>query len=354
MRHWRPLYLQADGNPLYQRLEMLGQGHFGSVWKELDTYTGRVYATKHIPLGRPGFNDNLDEAKLLVASESRYTVRVFSASKSGDEFVIRTEFLPNGSLEKFCRQGPANLRDFYAWFPDICRGVSHLHDKGILHRDLKPANVLLDGAGAPKLADFGLALVEGTNPGHGTHAYIPTLPPESDYVDSAAGDIYALGCLAYRLLSGEHEWVRQLARVALGTDPAAQLRVASKAGSFPDTEVWQPHVPPALRKVVGKALSVDASKRYVSAADLCEAVERTIPHFYWALEADAASWVGAPKAGRDKRAWHVAVRDSNVEAKRSINGGPFRKVKAATRSVEADTSHAVSEVIRQIELGIVR
>lgn len=340
---------------MYQRLEMLGQGNFGSVWKELDTYTGRVYATKHIPLGRPGFNDNLDEAKLLVASESRYTVRVFSASKSGDEFIIRTEFLPNGSLERFCSEGPANLRNFYGWFPDICRGVSHLHDKGILHRDLKPANVLLDTAGAPKLADFGLAIVEGTNPDHGTHAYIPTLPPESDYVYSATGDIYALGCLAYRLLNGEHEWVRQLAHFASGTtNPAAQIRIASQAGSFPNMEVWQPHVPLGLRKVVAKALSVDVTKRYASAADFCEAVERTIPKFYWAFEAETESWVGAPKAGPDKRAWSVAVRDGRVEAKRSINGGPFRKVKAATRLVETDTSRAVSEVIRQIEVGIVR
>jgi serine/threonine protein kinase len=339
---------------LYQRLELLGQGHFGSVWKELDTYTGRVYATKHIPLGRPGFNDNLDEARLLAASESRYTVKVFSASRSGDEFIIRTEYLPNGSLEKSCSAGPADLRNFYAWFPDICRGVAHLHDKGILHRDLKPANVLLDGAGTPKLGDFGLAVVEGSNPDHGSHAYIPTLAPESDYVDSAAGDIYALGCLAYRLLNGEHEWVRQLAGVATGNDPAAQLRAAAQSGIFPDRKEWQPHVPPALRKVVGKALNADVSKRYASAAGLCEAVERTFPKFYWAFKADADTWVGTPKSGRDKRVWQVAVSDNKVEAKRSINGGPFRRVKAGTRLAGADPSCAISEVINQIELSVVR
>lgn len=339
---------------MYQRLELLGQGHFGSVWKELDTYTGRVYATKYIPLGRPGFNDNLDEARLLVASESRYTVRVFSASKAGDEFIIRTEFLPNGSLEKSCSAGPADLRDFYAWFPDICRGVAHLHDKGILHRDLKPANVLLDVAGTPKLGDFGLALMEGTNPDHGGHAYIPTLAPESAFIDSVAGDIYALGCLAYRLLNGEYEWVRQLAGVVTGNDPRAQLRAAAQSGKFPDRGAWQPHVPPALRKVVGKALNVDASKRYTSAADMSEAVERTIPQFYWAFEADATAWMGAPKAKREKRTWIVAARDNKVEARRSISGGPFRLVKAATQSVGDDTSQAVCDVIRQIELGIVR
>lgn len=339
---------------MYQRLELLGQGHFGSVWKELDSYTGRVYATKHIPLGRSGFNDNLDEAKLLVASESRYTVRVFSASKSGDEFVIRTEFLPNGSLQQICNEGPVNLRDFYLWFPDICRGVAHLHDKGILHRDLKPANVLLDDVRAPKLADFGLALVEGTNPSHETRAYIPTLPPESDYVESAAGDIYALGCLAYRLLNGEHEWVRQLARFASGANPTAQLRVASQAGCFPDLDVWEPHVPMGLRKVVARALRTDISKRYASAAELCEAVERTLPKYYWGPDASGVSWAGAPKAGQEKRSWRVTIRDDKVEAKRSINGGPFRTVKAATRSIEANASQAVSEVICQIELGIVR
>ncbi len=339
---------------MYQRLELLGQGHFGFVWKELDTYTGRVYATKHIPLGRPGFNDNLDEARLLVASESRYTIRVFSASKSGDEFIIRTEFLPNGSLEKSCSTGPADLKNFYAWFPDICRGVAHLHDKGILHRDLKPANVLLDGAWTPKLGDFGLALVEGTNPDHGTHAYIPTLAPESDYVDSASGDIYALGCLAYRLLNGEHEWVRQLAHIATGNNPAAQLRAVSQSGNFPDREAWQPHVPPALRKVVSKALNVDASKRYASAADLCEAVEKTIPQFYWSFMADSDSWVGIPKTGHDKRIWQVAVRGDQVEVRRSINGGPFRRVKAGTRLAGDHPSYAISTVIHQIERSVVR
>ncbi|WP_164888655.1 MULTISPECIES: serine/threonine-protein kinase [Paenarthrobacter] len=338
---------------MLRQLECLGRGNFGSVWKEVDSYTGRVYATKRIPLGRTGFNDNLDEAKLMVASESRYTVKVFSAAKDGEDFVIRTEYMPNGSLEVACSSGPVNLRDFYDWFPDICRGVGHLHSRGVLHRDLKPANVLLDELRSIKIGDFGLALIKGTQPSHGQIAYIPTLTPESDAVESASGDIYALGCLAYRLLNGEPAWSEQLLQVAQGPDPMSGIRQAAKQGLFPDRKVWPPYVSSALKRVISRSLDTDPSRRYSTAFALCEAVEKTMPKYFWeASSSEGSVWLGSPKSSRENRSWRITTGNGVVTVRKSIQGGPFRKVqKACVRYDGMEAMYAVAEAIRMIEAG---
>ncbi|WP_411733290.1 serine/threonine-protein kinase [Paeniglutamicibacter sp.] len=335
---------------MYTKLELLGKGHFGEVWKEFDSYTDRVYATKYIPLGRSGFQDNLDEAKLMVASESRYTVKVFSASRYGDEFVIRTEYMKNGTVESACAAGPVPMKEFYSWFPDICRGLAHLHGKGVLHRDIKPANVLIDAQGDVKLGDFGLALMEGTHPEHGSIAYTPTLTPESDFVDSQAGDIYALGCLAYRILNGEDEWQRQIRSVATGPNPGLALRTATKEGRFPDRRVWPPYITAKLKRALLKSLNVDPGKRFASSIELCEAVERSIPKIYWSYDPSQGEWAGESKDPRDKRLWKLNVASGKAVAKRSINGSSFRRVTNLGTSLNGlNPNEAIEATIRAIE-----
>lgn len=331
--------------------ELLGEGHFGKVWKEYDTYTGRVYATKYIPLGRSNSFENLDEAKLMAASGSRHIVQVYSASKSGDHFVICTEFMTNGSLEKECAGNVVSIKVFYVWFPNICRGVADLHAIGILHRDIKPANVLLDANRNVKLGDFGLALMEGTSPDYDFMAYLPTLTPESHFVDSRAGDVYALGCLAYRILNGESEWQRQLDIAKIGEDPRSALRIAIRDGAFPDRNIWSPHVHERLKKVIVKALNVDPLKRHSSASELCEAIEKTIPKIYWRYDPGQNSWLGESKKPRDKRVWKLGVANGQIEAKHSVNGASFRRMGNVCGPTGKSDRESLTVAIRKIEAG---
>lgn len=338
---------------MYTKLELLGKGNFGQVWKEVDTYTGRVYATKYVPLGRAGFHDNLDEARLMVASKSRHTVLVYSAARESNHFIIRTQYMPNGSLENACNGHPVPMKDFYVWFPDICRGVADLHSQGILHRDLKPANVLLDENRDVRIGDFGLALLEGTNPEYDGTAYIPTLTPESNTIDSPQGDIYALACLAYRILNGEEEWQRQFREVATGSTPMESLRLATVEGRFPNRKIWAPHISPRLKRVLVKSLSLDPAVRYSTALELCEAIENTIPKIYWGWDLALDSWTGESKDSRERRQWNLNVVDGDIDAKQSINGSKFRRMNSVSGPIQGETDwDAVSKAICKIEAGL--
>lgn len=283
----------------------------------------------------------------MAASESDYTVKVYSALRMDDKFVIRTEFMPNGSLEDKCGDGPISLRDFYAWFPDICRGVASLHGKGILHRDLKPANILLNENFEAKIADFGLALRLGTTPVQAPFAYQPTLHPESDVIDSTAGDVYALACLAYRLLNGETEWHRQRVNVA------GQLKSATRSGAFPDRGVWPPHVSKKLKRVLCKALNLDPVKRHASAISLCDAVEKTYPKYYWKFDSNSGFWLGEPKNAKDVRAWKIETFEGgSIQVKKSISGGRYRAVKSQQENFDQlESVDAIRHAIRLIEDG---
>lgn len=298
-------------------------------------------------LGISSFGDNLDEARLMAASESPYTVKVYGASRIRNEFVIRTEFVERGSLEAFLVRGPLGLEDFFRWFPEICSGISHLHGLNILHRDIKPGNVLIDAKSKAKISDFGLALVEGTSPDHAKVGYGPAVPPESGVVTSVAGDVYALGCLAYRMLNGEAEWERQ-ARPLRG-----RFRTEASLGRFPARNIWPPYVSKALRKAISKAMSVDPASRYQTVADLKRAIERLLPRFYWSVTDGALAWCGQSKGAGESRIWKVEVTpDGSIEAKRSINGGSFRRVTGLCQPRSgAATLEAVEGVISVIEKG---
>jgi serine/threonine-protein kinase len=119
------------------------------------------------------------------------------------------EYLEGGSLAEKVQGRPQPPQAVAELVESLARAVHAAHEQGIVHRDLKPANVLLDGAGVPKITDFGLAKHWREDAGQtGSHIVgTPShLAPEQVRRDGVAigpaTDVYALGVMLYELLTG--------------------------------------------------------------------------------------------------------------------------------------------------------
>ncbi len=190
----------------------------------------------------------------------------------------------------------------------VCRAVQFAHQNLVVHRDLKPANILITSDGEPKLLDFGIAkllspddfpqTVQATGPGFlpMTPAYASPEQVRGDAITTAT-DVYAFGVLLYELLAGQRPYEvdrarpQEAMRAICEVDPprpstvvpasvasagAATPAVVSPAvaGPGPNLASWRRHLAGDLDSIVLKALNKEPTKRYASAAELEQDLER--------------------------------------------------------------------------------
>lgn len=166
----------------------------------------------------------------------------------------------------------------------LADGLYHAHARGILHRDLKPANILLADDGQPMLLDFNLSVNVSTGQSVTTARAGGTLPymsPEqlasleskAVAVDSRS-DVYSLGVVLYELLSLHHPFPLPAAN---GPDMLGEIQ-AGRRTAPPLLAGLNRHVTPAIESIVRHALETDPSRRYASAREFKEDIERHLAH----------------------------------------------------------------------------
>ncbi|MBX7207785.1 MAG: serine/threonine protein kinase [Verrucomicrobiaceae bacterium] len=215
---------EREGDELgpYRLVERIGEGGFGDVWRAEQTRP--VRRTVALKVLKPGMDSREvlgrfeQERQVLGGMEHPHIAALLDAGMTADgrSFFVM-ELVKGVPLTRYCREGRLPLRERILLFRDVCMGVQHAHQKGVIHRDLKPTNILVtevDGRPVPKIIDFGIAkamhgdglagLPHVTLPGTlvGTPLY---MSPEQ--IDDLAGvdtrsDIYALGVLLYELIAG--------------------------------------------------------------------------------------------------------------------------------------------------------
>jgi serine/threonine protein kinase/Flp pilus assembly protein TadD len=175
----------------------------------------------------------------------------------------------------------ASYPDAVCWIgARLADGLDHAHGLGILHNDLKPANVLLTDEGQPMLLDFGVSedlRVRAAAPGAPVGGTLPYMAPEHlrsvrdrAPATDARSDVYALGLILFELLTGTHPFRVPTAKLE---DELPQM-LAERAEAPPRLRRLNPAVSPGLEAIVRKCLEADADRRYQTAADLRDDLDR--------------------------------------------------------------------------------
>jgi len=300
----------------YQLGELLGRGGMGEVYKATHRMLARPAAIKLIRTEMLGAVDE-DAAKLAATRfrreaeaaanlRSQHTVELydFGVTDDGTLYLVM-EFLDGMDLETLVREsGPLPAGRVIHILRQVCESLEEAHRTGLVHRDVKPANIHLGRVGLRhdfvKVLDFGLvkevsnanvATSMATVAGQmalGTPAYMAPEMALGEPVDGRA-DIYALGCVAYYLLTGklvfEAEKVFQMIANHLQSAP------------IPPSERTDRPIPPELEQLILKCLAKDPDHRPKSAADLGQSLD-WIPSDGWSEEEAKHWWDARGDAGQ--------------------------------------------------------
>jgi Tol biopolymer transport system component len=268
----------------YEILAPLGAGGMGEVYRARDTRLGREVALKTLPAAFSLDAERLrrfeQEARAAAALNHPNILAVHDVGTHDGQPYIVSELLEGDTLR--ARAGrPMAARRVVDCALQIAQGLAAAHDKGIVHRDLKPENIVVTAGGRVKILDFGLAklaqphaveaaghlptIAPETQPGlvMGTVGYMSPEQVRGNVVDHRS-DIFALGVIAYELLSGRRAFDKASA-------PETLTAILNEDPPHPPAESG---VPPALLRIVDRCLEKDPSARFQTAHDLAFALEQ--------------------------------------------------------------------------------
>lgn len=265
----------------YEIKTLIAAGGMGSLYLARDTNpnTNRLVAVKLL-LANLDSGDLRErfgrEARALAALNHPNIVDIYDSGEfQGSPFIVMEYVRGETLAEKIKRRAPMTLSQQLKLMVELCSGLAHAHEAGIIHRDIKPANLMVDQYGRLKILDFGIARVsEGLtrmgvqvtqlNMRIGTPGYMSPEQIEGGEIDRRS-DIFAVGAVCYELISFREAFTgantRQVENKVLQSQPE---RLTSLI----------PGLDPEFEQIINRALAKDPNDRYQDAASLEEAFER--------------------------------------------------------------------------------
>jgi len=301
---------------------LLGEGAMGSVFKAQDPFIKRTVAIKIVKLDASANEDEAHEFLERFQLEAQISghlnhpniVAVYDVGEQEGMPYIAMEYVEGMTLSKFVHQKPKpDAATVMKLLAQLAGALDFAHAKGIVHRDLKPANVLVQANGEPKIMDFGIAKMSGSNLTQtgvflGTPSYSSPEQIKEGHVDFRS-DIFSLGTLSHEALTGKLPFPGQSINAIL-------YKIANEA---PTIATDTPGIRAAtFRECMSRVLDKAPEKRYQTCSEYTTALLRSLE-----LSSEEKTMVGTVMGRMDATIRDVASVDKGLqrsEFERSVAG----------------------------------
>ena len=265
----------------YEVIGELGRGGMGLVYQVRHLELGAIFALKMLCSNLPEEADVVGrfhrEARVIAQLRHPHIVKVFDVGRDGDRHYFVMEYIQGRALnEILAENGPLPLPRVLAISRQVAQALAYAHAQqpSVVHRDIKPHNILIeDGTERVVVMDFGIAkLLEPQATQHtGIGVFIGTLSysaPEQlrgDATVDGRADIFSLGLVMYEMTTGRKLFAGLSQQEIIGR----QLYQANEYALAFDRPA-----PEAFRRLVTRAVAKDRNRRFATASELLEALER--------------------------------------------------------------------------------
>ncbi len=352
----------------------VGAGGMATVFLARDIKHDRAVALKVL---RPELSSAMGtdrfprEIRLVASFNHPHILSLYDSGESGGFLYYVMPFVEGESLaERLKREHRLPIADAVRILGEVTDALAYAHERGVVHRDIKPANVLLSGRHAV-VADFGVAKALSASAGDqlttvgiavGTPQYMAPEQAMGEADVDARVDVYAVGCLAFEMLTGEPPFAGRTAQATLSAhvmEPPA------------DPREKRPEVPPALAELVLKCLAKQPGDRWQSAAEIRNQLEALLTTPSGGLTPTATRPYQATKAvppATNRRRWlavaigAVAILAAGAGAGLLLRGGapaiqrigvlPIDDISGKDQLFATAMQDALTNAIAQLGVGV--
>src|SRR6185295_5137091 len=260
----------------YEILGEVARGGAGVIYRARQRSLNRTVALKMILSGEFASPDAVQrfrvEAEAAASLDHPNIVPIYQIGEENGQHFFSMKLVEGEILSRRIREKPMAPRESARLVAIVARAIHYGHQRGILHRDLKPSNILITADATPYVVDFGLAkrvdvdeALTKTGDIMGTPSYMAPEQMEGKSTFTTAVDVYGLGGILYELLTGQPPFrgdtMASIMRKVLEEEPASPKSI-------------NPEVDPDLDTITLKCLEKSPGKRYATADQLAEDLER--------------------------------------------------------------------------------